>query len=187
MLVKLYKWMLEMYSTLILLFVGFYGSLGVPHLHQALMCYNCTDCMTVDANTTKIDTCGGCTTQFLDSKIVRGCVTSCINDIVQGPFCCTESLCNNQRLTVNFDLSKAANTETKIISGVPISSSNESIKLVTSSILSTPSTTSTTISTTISTTTIGSEMRNSKTMLNRNHFVIFNCIICIFSMIYVFS
>ncbi|KAK4473592.1 hypothetical protein MN116_002946 [Schistosoma mekongi] len=167
--------MFSMINTIVFLGIELYFLLANSQ-EASLHCYNCTDCLIVDINTTTVDDCGGCTTQFLESSIVRGCVSSCINDIVQGPFCCTENLCNNQKLSVHLNQQKQANIkETNLITNVSISSS------LTSSIVPTM-----TLSTTTNMTTITSEMKNSQMTLNKSCFIAFNCLVWIFLMLYIF-
>ncbi|TNN07070.1 hypothetical protein EWB00_007994 [Schistosoma japonicum] len=152
-LTKFIGWMFRIIYAFVSLGLELYYLLAnSQEVAASLHCYNCTDCLIVDINTTTVDNCGGCTTQFLESSIVRGCVSSCINDIVQGPFCCTENLCNNQKLSVHLNQQKQVTIkETTHISNVSISSSLISSTLPT-----------TTLSTTTTITTITSEMKNSQ-------------------------
>nr|CAH8832383.1 unnamed protein product [Trichobilharzia regenti] len=84
-------------NTIAVLVIGFYAAQSIDKNVGPIKCYNCTDCFTVNANTSIVDGCGGCTIKATVTDIVRGCVASCTPENFHGPYCCTTNLCNNRK------------------------------------------------------------------------------------------
>ncbi|CAH8466751.1 unnamed protein product [Heterobilharzia americana] len=151
-----------MINTILILIVGLYT---VPAIQQeiiSLKCYNCTGCFNVNENTSIAVGCGGCTMKFDDSEVVRGCVPSCASEYFHGQVCCAKNLCNDKVFT------STINEPGKVVSdNNPIIVPTEETPETNLEIKTTP--------------TIG----NFELMLTKSSFLIFYCLLWIFTFLHI--
>ncbi|CAH8834311.1 unnamed protein product [Trichobilharzia szidati] len=150
----------QIVNTIAILIIGFYAAQSMNEKVGRIKCYNCTNCFTVNANTSIVDGCGGCTIKATVTQIVRGCVASCTPENFHGAFCCTTNLCNNRR-------------EFKEMPNILEHQTSDSQPLVI------PQQTTPSVLKVVSTTI----PENSQLMLNVNNFIILSSMIWIFTIL----